>query len=322
MLLLFWVNEKLFHGYAAIVSKHSIISISIASWIGWMLQYLLLSPIRYDNRKKLYHPRVALIYLLVVIVIPFIPELLFCSGRYVENGFSDLHNADFELSIRLVSLSIIANLSLDALLLSKQKLISDLQLQEYELKKRDIELAIFKAQLNPHFIYNSLNALSYLASKNPEQVVHYSKRFADIYEFMLTYINTDWVNLKDEIGLVNKYLEMENLRNSQSAILQHTIDEKTANSWQIVPFSLQLLIENALKHNMHSKEHPLEISLTIEAPSIVVKNRLKPYSTKHKSTGIGLSNLKQRYKLISNEEIYVYEANDDFFVKLPMKKTV
>jgi len=175
-----------------------------------------------------------------------------------------------------------------------------------------------KSQVNPHFLFNSLNTVSSLIQSDPGKAEEFINNLSSVYRYILENGKKDKVLLQSELELMNRYFDLHRVRDEEKIVL--SIDYSGAESYQILPVSLQILLENAIKHNTATRENPLKISIYFEGQYIVVKNNLQKKASQLKSTGIGLKNLSERVRLISGKTLIIEEANDNFIVKLPLLK--
>jgi hypothetical protein len=173
-----------------------------------------------------------------------------------------------------------------------------------------------KNQVNPHFLFNSLNTLSSLVVNQPEDAEKFINKLSTIYRYILDNSRKDKVPLLTELTFINDYFELHKVRDKEKIVLN--IDTPGASEFEIIPVSLQILIENAIKHNMATRENPLLISIYIEDGRVVVKNNLQRMSSLIKSTTIGLKNLGERARLVTGKDIIVAETNNFFIVKVPL----
>jgi len=175
-----------------------------------------------------------------------------------------------------------------------------------------------KNQINPHFLFNSLNTLSSLISSRPEDAEKFINKLSSIYRYILDNSRKDKVSLQTELEFITDYFELHKVRDKEKILLK--IDTPDVTGFDIIPVSLQILIENAVKHNMATKESPLIVSITTEDQYVVVKNNLQKMSMQIKSTKIGLKNLAERVKLVAKKDLIVEETNDFYTVKVPLLK--
>jgi two-component system LytT family sensor kinase len=190
--------------------------------------------------------------------------------------------------------------------------------KEQDLREENLKFRYrnLKTQVNPHFLFNSLNTLSELVYIDAKKADNYIQKLSGIYRYILENEETDMVPLSEEIAYVKQYFELQKERDDDKISLY--IDFPDADSFRIIPVSLQLLVENALKHNAMSKEKPLEIDIHHNGDYIVVSNALQRKNILESSTQTGLSNLKERVKLVMGQEIMVSEDDNRFIVKLPI----
>jgi hypothetical protein len=190
--------------------------------------------------------------------------------------------------------------------------------RESELREQNLifQNETLKSQVNPHFLFNSLNTLSSLVNTQAEIANHFIYKLSSIYRYILDNSSKVKVPLTDELEFIKDYFYLHQIRNEGKISL--SIDIKNALNFEILPVSLQLLIENAIKHNMATLEKPLRIAIYIEEPYIVVKNNLQKMATHVVSTKIGLKNLNERTSLIAGKEITIEETTSDFLVKVPL----
>jgi len=175
-----------------------------------------------------------------------------------------------------------------------------------------------KNQVNPHFLFNSLNTLSSLIITHPDVAERFIIRLSSIYRYILENSQKDRVSLKDELDFISEYHDLHKVRDEDKILL--IINTPNAERYNILPVSLQILVENAIKHNMATRESPLTISIYLEDEYIVVKNNLQKMSVQLKSTRIGLKNLAERVRLIAGRDLIIEEKNNFFTVKTPLLK--
>lgn len=173
-----------------------------------------------------------------------------------------------------------------------------------------------KNQVNPHFLFNSLNTLSALVNTQPDVAEEFINRLSSIYRYILENSSKDRVPLGVELSFIRDYFFLHKIRDDGKIQLEVKVNE-TDNS-EILPVSLQILVENAIKHNKATRESPLKISIYIENKHVIVKNNLQKMAVQLKSTKIGLKNLAQRVRLMTGKVLIIEETNTDFIVKIPL----
>jgi two-component system LytT family sensor kinase len=175
-----------------------------------------------------------------------------------------------------------------------------------------------KSQVNPHFLFNSLNTISSLIQSDPEKAEQFINNLSSVYRYVLENSRKDKVPVQSELELLNRYFDLHRVRDEEKISL--SIDYSNADNFQILPVSLQILLENAIKHNSATKENPLRISINFENQYIVMKNNLQKKATRLKSTGIGLKNLAERVRLITGKALIIEENDNSFTAKIPLLK--
>lgn len=202
-------------------------------------------------------------------------------------------------------------------LLNRKKLSALSKVERMGLAKTQAELTVLKSQIDPHFIFNSLNTLSYLISSNPENAKLYTDTLAKVYQYILINKDKDLVLLREEIEFISNYFYLLRIRFENAIRMTIEISSIEAEDLLIPPISLQTLIENAIKHNEFDDINPLVISVFVSSNYITVTNRIKCKSFLQPTSKIGLTNLDNRYRLITNRNISV-DTNQNFTVKLPI----
>ncbi|MCG8576258.1 MAG: histidine kinase [Flavobacteriales bacterium] len=173
-------------------------------------------------------------------------------------------------------------------------------------------------QINPHFMFNSLNVLSDLVYDDQKLAVKFIHHFGDIYRYVLDCREKELVSLKDELAFIEKFLFLLKIRFEEK--LQIEMDIPAEADDLIVPLSLQLLIENGVKHNEISTQNPLTIRLKRDGNKITVSNQIQPKQSREDSSKIGLKNLKQQFLFFHEDEIVVEDQDGIFKVEIPILK--
>ncbi len=184
-------------------------------------------------------------------------------------------------------------------------------------KQSQSELEALRNQVNPHFLFNSLNTLSLLIRQDQMKAENFVQKLSFLYRYILQSKEQDLVTLAEELHFLESYMFLikERYGTKFSAVIE--ID-KSCKTKQIPSLALQLLVENAVKHNEISARHPLKVHIYIEDDFVVVKNKLQKRNTPSESTNIGLSNLQSRFKLLLKKDIVILNDETHFVVKLPL----
>lgn len=174
-----------------------------------------------------------------------------------------------------------------------------------------------KNQLDPHFLFNSLNVLTSLIEENPENAQQFTTSLSKIYRYVLEQKNKDLVTVSEELKFAKTYMSLLQMRFEDA--IKFSIPETISNpELKIVPLSLQLLLENAVKHNVITSDNPLVINIYEDNGYLVVENNTNPKSSLEKSTKVGLKNINQRYSLITNQAVDIIKTHQSFKVRLPL----
>lgn len=275
------------------------------SWIKFPVKRLLLTVITYLLYSFVASYLLSLIFTIIVNDIEILETL-----DWVEM----MNNTILPVAIALVIITIFTARSW--LYEWKNSAIETEQLRSEKLAGQYQSL---KDQLNPHFLFNSLNVLSGLVYESADQSAAFIQQLSKIYRYVLDVQQEELVSLSSELGFAQNYLSLQKLRFDDS--LRYDIAISTTEAYYLPPLSLQLLLENAIKHNVISNENPLQITITQKGDSLEISNNFQPKQTKDfESSGIGLENIKKRYELLSNQAPQITQSEEVFTVTLPLLK--
>lgn len=194
-----------------------------------------------------------------------------------------------------------------------------LQLQNERMEKENIlsQFSILKNQINPHFLFNSMNILAAIIPDSPEKAVAFTTRFAKLYRKVLELRDQLIIPLQQELEFVDSFLFLQKMRFEDSLIVNYDIEDRHKQSC-LPPFALQLLVENAIKHNIVSEDRPLSIDIFTKDDSLHVSNNLQLRGSVEDSTGIGLANLCARYAMIAKQQIFSGTEEGRYLTRLPL----
>jgi len=200
----------------------------------------------------------------------------------------------------------------------KRQQAQQLLLVKSEQKNQQYKLQLLQQQLDPHFLFNNLNVLSVLIHKNADQAEQFLDSFAEIYRYQLQQSSKPLVSLSEELQFSEQYLALLQHRFADSYQVCNDITAQQAANYRLVPCTLQLLIENAVKHNSAAKSAPLCIYFQLENDYLVVRHQLRLKAFAQPGTGSGLANLMERCLAQVNKPIVV-EQNHEFTVRVPLQ---
>ncbi|MBC7950006.1 MAG: sensor histidine kinase [Chitinophagaceae bacterium] len=190
--------------------------------------------------------------------------------------------------------------------------------EQLERARAEAQLEALKNQIDPHFIFNSLNTLSHLIEDRPAKAKQFNDNLADVYRYILQNKARDLVLLREEMEFLKSYFLLLQIRFDTAVSLKIKIDEQALDTYLVPPISLQVLAENAMKHNEISESNPLLLEIEMREDKIYVHNEIRRKDLRKTSSRIGLQNLRERYKLTTDKEVVILEEENDFTVILPL----
>ena len=204
---------------------------------------------------------------------------------------------------------------------TKQLTEANTQLLKVQKENLQSQFEVLKQQVNPHFLFNSLNVLTSLIKIDPDLAESFTERLSKVYRYVLENKEKDLVSLSTELEFLNAYLFLLEIRFMKKLLIEIKID-KSYSDYQILPIAIQLIIENAIKHNTFSKAQPLKIEIFVdEQQRLNIINNLNVRETKLVSTGVGLENINRRYALVSDQKPGFIKTSEQFIAKLPLLKS-
>lgn len=192
-----------------------------------------------------------------------------------------------------------------------------LEAAKYEQKASLAQLEFLKIQIDPHFLFNNFSTLTSLIEEDAQLAVEYVQQLSAIYRHILSGKQAHIVRLEDELEFIRSYLFLYRIRYQESLIADIDIPDEVMDKG-VATASMQLLVENAIKHNSISKQNPLVIRIFVQDNSLVIINNINPIRKRVESTGIGLKNIAERYLLLGRKEITISNDGENFMVKLPL----
>jgi len=190
-----------------------------------------------------------------------------------------------------------------------------------ETSKKESAIARYeslKNQINPHFLFNSFNALTNLVYEDQDKAAKFIKQLSDVYRYVLDTREKEVVSLAEELRFIQSYLYLQQIRFGGNLRVNLNLN---GSEGKVAPLALQLLLENAIKHNVISVDDPLTIDVFEKDGFICVENNLqKKNRITESSSGLGLANIKSRYKFLTDKEIFISDAGGKFSIRLPIIK--
>ncbi len=230
----------------------------------------------------------------------------FLNDEYAVNYY--VFGLVITLIISLIFHAIFFYKALNEKKVTEQKIVAKTESAKYES---------LKSQIDPHFLFNSLNVLASLIGENPKQAEKFTTKLSKVYRYVLEQKSKDLIDLDEELKFARTYMELLKMR-FEDAVIFEIPDSASNPSYKIVPLSLQLLLENAVKHNAVPEENPLKVLITEENGYLKVTNNYNPKTTLEKGTKVGLNNIKDRYNLITLRKVFVEKTSESFTVQIPL----
>lgn len=315
---LFFYGPKIFQSFKYFVLANSYaFSVGLAFWTGnWAISVFTGQKLNWKKNPvnaNLIALSIFFVYgILVSILLAFLFEKYLFKNK--GEGFSEavMINSFINLAIDLVFVSIFYS---GYLVRYWQKSLQN----EEELKRENLK-ARYEAlnnQLNPHFLFNSLNTLCGIVESDQESATEYIKKLSDTYRYVLEQRDKELVPVEEELRFINDYLYMVRARHGIGLVVNINLSDINA---LIAPLGLQMLIENSIKHNVITDDEPLIIDISSENDYVIVSNNLRPKKVIQDHQPMGLENLKNRYAYLADKEVTIEVNDHNFTVKIPMIK--
>lgn len=225
-------------------------------------------------------------------------------------------DAPIMFELRGVLINLIVYMFLHLLFQNYQTQQMGIELERTHAVNLGAQYELLKQQVNPHFLFNSLNTLKSMVEIQDPQSADFILKLSDFYRFTLESRKMDLIPLREELQILDSYVYLLKARFEDGFILNNNIDPKQYDS-AIPPFTLQLLIENCIKHNVVSLDKPLEIKLYTDGDFLVIENQIQ-LKRGVLSTGVGLDNINQRFMHLVHKEIEIDKTETIFKVKIPL----
>ncbi len=252
----------------------------------------------------------------------FICRAILFIGFYDRSITQFLTNETWNSYVQPMSFALGISIIFYAIWYGKYKQENKVKEQKVIASTASAKFDALKNQLDPHFLFNSLNVLTSLIEEDPYQAQKFTTSLSKVYRYVLEQKNKDLVSVDEELQFAKTYIRLLKMRFEDSIIFDVPDAAKNPEA-KIVPLSLQLLLENAVKHNIVTSKKPLHIRVEEIDDMLVVSNNLQEKQVVKKSTGVGLQNIRQRYDILTDKEVGIEKTASHFNVYLPMlsKKT-
>jgi sensor histidine kinase YesM len=236
-------------------------------------------------------------------------------GQPIDNFLND-NNASSYYIFGLV-ITLLASLIFHTIYFYKALTENKVKEQQIVAKTETAKYESLKSQIDPHFLFNSLNVLTSLIGENPSQAEKFTTKLSKVYRYVLEQKSKDLIDLDEELKFAKAYMDLLKMRFENAVTFE--IPEKSSNpEFKIIPLSLQLLLENTIKHNVVSEANPLTVVITEEDGYLTITNNYNPKEVLEKGTKVGLKNIVERYHLLTLKKVSIEKDTLNFKVKLPL----
>jgi sensor histidine kinase YesM len=312
------VNVSSFNNWGIKFSFLYTIGIAFVVWQG--NRYLLFSLRSYFD--WLNKPVRKIIVLLLAVSFFTIPVSTLLMVGWFHLFTKGIVNWDMVLTATLIIMICVIFIThvYETVFLVKQAETDKVKAEQLERSRVQAELSALKSQIDPHFIFNSLNTLSHLIESDARKAKLFNDNLADVYRYILQNKGSDLVLLREEMNFVQDYFSLLKIRFEDAVELENKINSICLDQYLIPPISLQILLENAIKHNDFSDLAPLKITIELQDDSLMMKHELRKRTLHKPSSKTGLQNLSERYKLITNQDIRINDNASIFEVQIPVLK--
>jgi len=282
----------------------------------FLINFYILKPLQTGRIHKTATMAIALLVSFTIVLI--LSHFLFqFKGMIFPRVDTDRHESTFVFKDFFVALVVIISVYVIKVIYQNQQ--NRLEIQNLKIENLQSQFDALKNQVSPHFLFNSLNSLKTLIRETPEVAQEYLNHLSSVLRYTLQANENKLVNLNDELQFVESYFFLIKLRFNKNITLVQNINNKLMNS-KIPPLALQILIENAIKHNEISKRNSLEISVSTTDDTLVVKNNINKKYSPEPGTGVGLVNLSNQYRILAGKEILIKNDESNFVVEIPLLK--
>ncbi len=316
---LLFFGEKLDNGLVGYLPKWSIALIHTAAF--WFSVRLIICYMRkyYPNQKDI-GKRLLYTSVLVLFVFFAIEQGLEVLNQYCFPN--DIHSIPDEFQMRVASLTIIALVGsiYEGIYLNSQWKASLIEKESLKRENIESQLEGLRSQVNPHFLFNSLNTLAYIIPQDADRAVKFVQQLSKVYRYILEIREKKLISVREELNFLNSYLFLLKERFGDNLMVEIRVPQHVYEE-AIIPLSMQMLFENAIKHNIISKNKPLTIEVFLDGDSIRVQNNLQKKNQTMPSTQVGLQNIKNRYSFFTKQEVEVHVDEHNFSVALPLIET-
>lgn len=316
LLVLLWICRSCFRdpaGYASTIGFTFLLTVLLFEGNGWLNHWVgqKVSWVEKPVLRTVLGVGITVLYTCLLVTLVYMAIFIWGKGGSMADYKSALLNT---LLISMV-ITLLVSLALHARQFLFHWREAALRLEKLKNEQMNSRLASLKAQLNPHFLFNSLNALTALVYKDADQAAAFIKKLSEMYRYILDYVDEEVVSLEKELYCLDAYIFLLKIRHGDHL---EVVVEVGESDFFIPPLSLQMLMENATKHNVISHRRPLKVEVKVDGEVIRVRNNRQPKEVEVAKSGKGLANIRARYELLTDKSVEVITSDDLFEVSLPL----
>jgi sensor histidine kinase YesM len=289
----------------------------------FLIAYPDLIVIRYLNRHFSWNKRIierVIIQIIATVIIGVaVSTLITLFAHWLDRYEEDLILVLISNALVAAVVNFILMIILEAWIFFYESKKAKIKAEDLAKELSQIKFEVLKSQINPHFMFNSLNVLSGLMDEDIRKAQQFLDEFSVIYRYVLETIDKTLVTLSEELSFARSYIYLQQMRYGDKLHFKVNLPADILQCC-IPPLSLQTVLENATKHNLISDSQPLRIEISGDADGLLIKNNIQPKFSKGTSTGLGQKNLAKRYALIGEETPRFMVKTNHYVVKLPILK--
>ncbi|WP_449397747.1 sensor histidine kinase [Chryseobacterium wanjuense] len=294
--------------------KEAVVNSAITAAFSIMMWYLNIYMLNRNSGKKRQH----ISYSRLMIVLAFGMVIMFGLAWIQQLILSHINfgSAMLMVEVRGILINLVCYMFLTLLQNNYTGQQIQLELEKVKSDNLGAQFELLKQQINPHFLFNSLNTLKSMAETNDSETVDFVMKLSDFYRFTLESRKLDLITVQEEMKIVDSYLFLQKARFGEGITFTNELSNNVLKTL-IPPFTLQLLVENCIKHNIVSQSKPLHIKIYNSENKIIIENPVQKKMATEDSLGVGLDNVKLRYKHLLEKEIEINSDEKIFQIKLP-----
>ncbi|WP_277015377.1 2TM domain-containing protein [Flavobacterium lindanitolerans] len=294
-------------------------------WLyGIVLTFINSTYFNYMNHKvvwekyKKYRAAISIFGSVILTVIGIFLIRLFIATVLHKNSYSEfIAGQNYRFYVICLMITMVVNMAFHLIYFYKKSQENKVKEQKIIAGTASAKFETLKNQIDPHFLFNSLNVLTSLIEENPDNAQRFTTSLSKIYRYVLEQKDKELVSVEEELSFAKTYMNLLKMRFENSVFYELPASVKNPDA-KVVPLSLQLLLENTIKHNIASEMKPLHIRIYEKGDYLVIENDYQKKEVLNERKGVGLQNIVDRYSIITNRKVKIEQTEKHFRVELPM----